>query len=172
MYLSTHSKLVSARFISAGVWCLLCILVISAPILASQARSIASSVLYFLFSGVCHQLPSRSFFICGFPLAVCHRCTGIYLGLFLGSLIVNRFIHRSPGERRVWALVFVTPLLLDVLLSHGGLWTGTSLTRFLTGLLFGNLLSSLFLRGIEEWMEEPPWRRLWICDLHLKGGSE
>ena len=31
----------------------------------------------------CHQLPDRSFHICGFQLPLCARCTGIFLGLVI-----------------------------------------------------------------------------------------
>src|SRR6056297_1218175 len=38
------------------------------------------------FQHLCHQLPGRSFEVGGVPLAVCHRCVGIYAGLLGGVL--------------------------------------------------------------------------------------
>ncbi len=33
---------------------------------------------------ICHQIPARTFFIDGYPLPLCARCTGIYLGALMG----------------------------------------------------------------------------------------
>ncbi len=37
-----------------------------------------------LFGQLCHQLPARSFWVAGQPMAVCIRCFGIYSGLLFG----------------------------------------------------------------------------------------
>jgi len=95
----------------------------------------------------------------GMPLAVCHRCCGIYLGLFLGSLMKNRWMHHSPVTRRGWVLAATIPLALDALLPYTGLWANTILSRFITGLWFGIPTASLLVRGIEEFLNEAPWQR-------------
>ncbi|OYT28749.1 MAG: hypothetical protein B6U94_08245 [Thermofilum sp. ex4484_79] len=41
-------------------------------------------LLYLLNSPFCHQMPSRSFFIAGFKMLLCARCTAIHTGLLLG----------------------------------------------------------------------------------------
>jgi uncharacterized membrane protein len=148
---------------------MLCALAVAAPVLTSSAHPDAAAAVYLGFSGVCHQIPARSFFIAGFPLAVCHRCAGIYLGLFLGALIANRGIHRTPAIRRAWVLAAIAPILVDVLASYLGIWSSMCLSRFLTGLLFGLPLSPLLVRGIEEFIAEAPWRRF-ACNPYPKGG--
>ena len=40
--------------------------------------------LFFLFSRLSSGMPERSFALMGLALAVCHRCSGIYLGLLPG----------------------------------------------------------------------------------------
>ncbi len=159
-----------ARTTLAGAWGVVCALILAAPILASHSCRAAASVIYLYFSFICHQIPERSFALSGYTLAVCHRCTGIYLGLFLGSLVENHFIHRSPRGRRFWVLAASAPLFLDVLLPYTGLWTSTCLSRFFSGLLIGNVISSLLVRGAAEFLSEAPWRRLAVGDSHLKGG--
>ncbi|MGZ7065839.1 MAG: DUF2085 domain-containing protein, partial [Candidatus Aminicenantales bacterium] len=54
-----------------------------APYLRSRSSG-AASFLYAVFAPVCHQIPSRCFHFRGFPLAVCGRCLGIYVGFFGG----------------------------------------------------------------------------------------
>ena len=159
-----------ARIMLAGIWGVICAAILAAPILVSHACPRAASVLYFCFSCICHQIPERSFMILGYPLAVCHRCFGIYIGLFLGSLIENRFVHKSPQARRFWVMASGVPLMLDVFLPCAGLWSNTNLSRFLTGLLFGSLISPILACGVAEFLNETSQRRWAIGDVHLKGG--
>jgi uncharacterized membrane protein len=168
MHVSIHRSSVLARAIMAGAWGIVCGLILAAPILMSHSCHSAASVLYLSFSWVCHQIPERSFALLGHPLAACHRCFGIYLGLFLGSLTENRFVYESLRARRFWILAASIPLLLDVLLNSAGLWTNTCFSRFFTGLLFGNLASPLLVRGVTEFLNEAPWRK--FVTAHLKGG--
>jgi uncharacterized membrane protein len=155
----TRSNFVSARSVAAGVWCTLCAIIFAPPVFASAGSPAAAAIIYVLFSPVCHQTPERSFALLGFPLAVCHRCCGIYLGLFLGSLMKNPWMHRSPVTRRRWILAATIPLALDALLPYAGLWANTGLSRFITGLWFGIPTASLLVRGIEEFLNEAPWQR-------------
>lgn len=138
------------RLLVAAFWGILWMLILGAPILASQSHFGLASWFYLVFSNVCHQMPDRSFFIANFPLAICHRCTGIYLGFILGSLFKNPFLYRSTVIRRVWILASTIPLIIDALLPFAGIGTGSAGSRFLTGLLFGTMLSSLLLHGIME----------------------
>ena len=164
MVLTMQSSYPLLRVLIAAGWSLLCILIIGAPILASRAYYAPASFIYLLFSNVCHQMPDRSFIFAGFPFAVCHRCSGIYLGLMLGTLFKNPFLNHSPGIRRAWVLVSIVPLLIDVLLAAAGIWPGSAASRFLTGLLFGTMLSGLLFQGIMELLANPQQR------LQLRGG--
>ncbi len=111
-------------------------------------------MLYALFAPVCHQDPGRSFAWCGHSWAVCHRCAGIYLGLFFTSLIPHElgFLLRPPARRRLWALSAAGALMLDSLAPLAGLWRNTAGTRFFTGLLFGIMLASLLVPGFAEFL--------------------
>jgi uncharacterized membrane protein len=112
--------------------------------------------LIFLFatgSVICHQLPERSFFVDGWQLPVCARCTGLYLsgaaGL-AGWLAVKLLRGWRPqtlppasaprntsggaitGPAR-WAmallLIAAAPTVVSYLTGVLGLWDGSNLTR-------------------------------------------
>jgi uncharacterized membrane protein len=165
-----RSNLVSARVIAGGACGALCALMVAPPILARHGCYVAAIACYFFFSCICHQRPERTFRLLGYPLAVCHRCSGIYLGLLMGSLFENPWIHRSPKARRYWILAASVPLAFDALAPFSGLWTNTSGTRFVTGLVFGIVTSSLLVQGIAELFTEAPWRRFALGDSNLRGG--
>ena len=167
---ATSSNPLSVRILVAGAWGVLCALILAPPILASHHFDGVAAGIYFCFSSICHQEPERVFRILDLPLAVCHRCSGIYLGFFLGALFRNSWLHRSPGARRNWILAAACPLVFDALAPYWGLWTNTSWTRFATGLVFGLLTSSLLVRGIAEFITEAPWRLFASGASRLQGG--
>jgi len=152
----------STRAILASGWGILCSLIVAAPILAAHSWHRAASVVYFFFSFLCHQIPERSFVLLGSPLAVCHRCSGAYLGMLIGCFVENHPMHRSARARRYWVLAAIGPVALDLAAPVAGLWTNTAFTRFSTGLLFGILISSLVVRGFREFLQEAHFR--WMRD--------
>ena len=62
-------------------------------------------------------------------------------------------MHRSPGIRRMWVLAGMIPLLFDWILQWTGVWKGTGVIRFSTGLIFGMTAAWLVVRGAEELLE-------------------
>jgi uncharacterized membrane protein len=168
MAVSKHTSSAVARFLLAGMWGILCAMILAAPILASQNCDKAASVFYLSFSSFCHQIQERSFSISGHSLAVCHRCFGIYLGFFIGSLIHADLFYRSLRSRRICILAAGIPMMFDVFLSYTGIWSGTGISRFLTGLLFGSLISPLLVRGLSELLYER--RMIGVLASHLKKG--
>ena len=121
--------------------------VLAAPFLA-EADSSLSKLLYQLFGSICHQQPERSFHLAGHPLAVCHRCFGLYLGFAVGLLAMPRlprlatFIEDHPKL----LLATTAPLLLDVVL----LGLNTPISRFSTGLLAGFPIALFCWRAAEQ----------------------
>lgn len=105
------------------------------------------------FSLICHRLPDRSFHLHGVALGVCQRDTGIFAGMFAGALIYPfvrpldlRIAHRAP-----WVLAAAAvPLVVDWSLTAFGLWANTSLSRSLTGLVFGIVAGVFLARGFVE----------------------
>jgi len=163
---------ISARAILAGIWGAVIIAALAAPLLFSGSFPTASFFTYLPFSFTCHQLPERSFMLLDHPLAVCHRCSGIYLGLFLGTLLSPLFNRISPRARRACIIsssdiptdtALISPrarraciisasalLALDAVIPLTGLWSGFTLCRFLTGFIFGASAAPFAVIGLEE----------------------
>lgn len=122
------------------------LLILSAP-LARAEEWAAAPWLYAFFGPICHQLPERSFAAFGEALAVCHRCSGLYGGFFLG-LLAWPFLP-AAGRRLLaaprWIVAFALPLLLDVA------WPGNlPPIRFATGLLAAFPVALLALAALEQ----------------------
>ena len=160
---------VSGRVLLMSIWGFFCALILAAPLLMTHAFPVAASKFYFPFSFFCHQNPDRSFMLGAYPLAVCHRCFGIYLGFFLGTLLKFRWVHGSVMLRRGSVLVAVLPMLLDFSLDFAGLWTGAPGIRFATGLIFGCLISPLLVQGLTELIADGSWRGFAVNTLPIKG---
>ena len=96
-------------------------------------------ILHAAYSKVCHQLPERSLWIQGHPMAVCARCLGIYLGYFAGLLVYplihNRLELRLPSPR--WLIVACMPIAIDFLGGYSGLFQNSLASRITTGLIAG-----------------------------------
>ncbi|MDR0842309.1 MAG: DUF2085 domain-containing protein [Acidobacteriota bacterium] len=147
---------VTARGMLAGIWGTLCLAAVAAPVLLANAHFVAAAACYVPFSRFCHQNPVRSFAILQYPMAVCHRCAGIYLGLFLGTVFaprVLRWSRKSLRMRRLLILAAVVPLALDALLPFTGLWRGMWQSRLLTGFVFGGLVAPLLVEALTELAE-------------------
>ncbi len=111
----------------------------------------AAPVLRAGFAPLCHQLVERSFVVAGVPFAVCHRCTGIYLGLVLGVLALPALRDRAQAWARHdrWLLLAsVLPVLVDWSGDVLGLWANTVGTRVITGVWFGIVAGFVFARSV------------------------
>lgn len=124
-----------------------CMLVVLPPFLPVGVRA----GLMQAFHAVCHQLPERSFHISGIPLAVCHRCTGIYAGLLVGALsfpLLSVFDETLWPRSRAALGLSLLPMAVDWTGDVLGLFTNTPLSRTLTGFAFGFVAAYLLARGL------------------------
>jgi len=125
--------------------------IVGAPWLWSRGLR-GAGFLYACFAPVCHQIPERSFFISGFPMAVCARCFGIYAG-FAGGLILYPF-RRGFSRLRLpplKALILVSaPIVLDTAANFLKIWDTRDVLRFLSGILWGTILPFYFITGLGE----------------------
>ncbi len=114
-------------------------LVLVAPLALARGYVTLSYVLYMVFHAVCHQIAERSFHVAGYALAVCARCTGIYVGFVLGALFypLMRSLKIRETPARVWLFVAALPTAADFTLGVLGVWGNTHLSRSLTGALLG-----------------------------------
>lgn len=100
----------------------------AAPLLAGQFPD-AAWALHRFFSGICHQIPERSFHLAGAAIPVCARCLGLYCGFAAGALTVRMRLGWQSlllNQPR-WIFLFWIPMALD-LLSNSTHWS-----RLLTG---------------------------------------
>jgi len=130
------------------------LLTILAPSLTQLLGSPLGAFAYLFFHPVCHQLPERSFQLWDTQLAVCQRCSGIYLGFWLGVLLLPCLTSISNGLlRRPWILGLCgLPLLINVLSSN------SPPDRFLTGLIAGFPVSVFVVIAAEQFFFRPARR--------------
>lgn len=134
-------------------------LIIAAPLLAA-ARNGWSVSIYQAFSFLCHQLPERSFFIGGHKLAVCSRCSGLYLGATVTLLFypLLRSLRVTHTPDRKWLFAAAVPLFVDFFLTFVGIWENTHTTRFVTGFIFGSVVVFYVMPGVVE-LSLRNWKR-------------
>jgi len=155
----THRPLILWLILIVGAILVLSAIVGAPLALASDHPAVALTI-YRGFSKVCHQIPERSFFIAGHPLAVCARCTGLYAG-FTATLLVYPLVgslKRTIAPARKWLLLATLPLAIDFSLTFFGIWENTHSSRLLTGALLGSVavfyvmpgVSDLALRGLRN----------------------
>lgn len=119
------------------------------PLLAKLGFALSAFAIFQFFSLSCHQDPARSFWIAGAPLAVCTRCTGIYLGAAAGAWV-------DAPRRTILALLAATALvsLLDYVAESAGIHGSWSLVRFALGGILGVGLSALLAASMRSSMPE------------------
>ena len=139
----------------AVLWCLALML---PPLLLSAGGGWAAvgAVLYQPFHRICHQLADRSFWICGAPLAVCMRCSAIYFGFLLGTVL---YLPASSAgialsNRRALLICSVVPMVVDVMVDVLGVQASTAATRVMTGLFFGIVVPFYIIPAAQEAVQE------------------
>jgi uncharacterized membrane protein len=106
-----------------------------APLLMTWGQTRAANVIYFVYQFLCHQMPSRCFYIGRFQVGLCQRDLAIYGGACLAGMLFAMVRDRTrPLPIPVW-LVLVAPLALDGITQLVGLRTSTWQVRTMTGLL-------------------------------------
>lgn len=126
-------------------------LIVLAPFFASRGFSMAG-LIYSVFSPICHQIPSRCFILFGYPMAVCSRCLGIYLGFFIGIVLfpfVQGFSKISVPKTEVFVLVTL-PIVVDTAGNFFSFWMTPGWFRLVLGAVWGFILPFFFIPGVWE----------------------
>ena len=126
--------------------------ILAAPVLRARGMLLASQVFYQGFHVACHQIAGRSFHLWGFPLAVCSRCFGLYVGVLAGIIIypLARGVWQRDMPGRAWLLLGVLPTGVDFALGFFGLWENTHWSRFSTALLAGLVTAFYIVPGVVD----------------------
>lgn len=127
-------------------------LIIGAPLAEAHAHRQLASTIYEAFSFVCHQIPDRSFHIAGHQFAVCSRCTGLYSGFAVATLLypLVRSLKSADAPRRIWLILAAVPLAVDFALGYLAIWPNTHVSRFTTGALLGSVAVFFIMPGLIE----------------------
>jgi uncharacterized membrane protein len=137
--------------IGAALWCALIVL---PPVIAASSDSLAgtAALLARFFRPVCHQLDDRALTLFGKPLAVCARCSAIYGAFLLGTLLYPLFrsVEKPVMPPRWLLIVALAPMLADVLPGMVGIHDVSTVTRVITGTIFGAVLPFVVLPAAIE----------------------
>lgn len=126
--------------------------IVIAPIAQAAGYTWLAQTIYLAFGPLCHQNPARSFFVHAHPFAVCARCTGLYGGFALATLVypLVRSLRSTNAPERRWLFVAAAPMALDVGLDISGVWHNTHFSRFATGVLLGATVVFYVVPGLVE----------------------
>ncbi len=141
-----------------GLYCLyLALCAILSPIMAHIHQYDLSAKLTALFMFNCHQRPERTFWIFGYPMALCARCFGTYLGCAV-SCFLELFNKLNINKNVIIALIIFS--FGDVLINFiiKGFNSG-NFVRFFAGICLGivivKIISYLFnLKGKNNEVKE------------------
>ncbi len=126
--------------------------ILLAPLADANNLDGISNPIYKFFSYICHQIPSRSFYLENHAFAVCSRCFGIYFGLLIGFIVYPFFRSLENIELlpRVWLFLAMLPMAIDWSLGFFGVWENTHWSRFLTGLILGAACAIFIVPALVE----------------------
>jgi uncharacterized membrane protein len=138
--------------LSVGLMLSIVACIVGAPIALASSHIKLGLTIYQAFSTFCHQLPERSFFIGGYPFAVCARCTGLYCGFTLLLMLypIVRPLRSASVPSPKWLYLAAAPLFIDFSLTFLGIWQNTHTSRLLTGLLLGGVAVFYVMPGLVE----------------------
>jgi uncharacterized membrane protein len=129
-------------WLTAGLAAVFCAGILLAPYLETHGARFGS-LLRLAYRPGCHQQGERCLDLGFGLLAVCARCTGLYVGGLIG-LVCAAATRRAPRPRPRWLLVAIVVNLMDVAAGIVGLSGLPNWPRFAIALPLG-LLCGLFL---------------------------
>ncbi len=109
--------------------------VLSAALLCTLAMAQGASVRWRLpFRALCHGIVARCLTLRGAPMPICARCSAIYAGLAIGSLLfAATWKWIDPRIMRVLLVLAAVPIGVDGITQAIGLRESTNFLRLATG---------------------------------------
>ena len=127
-----------------------CFFIVVTPLLAHLNYKFTSGFIYLFFSKICHQELERSFSILGKQFAVCVRCTGIYSGFLISTILYP--IIQKRGKALIpdirYFIFAIIPVSIDFSLGFFNIWQNTFISRFVTGITFGSIIAFFIIPGL------------------------
>jgi uncharacterized membrane protein len=148
----TSPWLVRVVTVAAALWTAGALLI---PLLEGSGRptfeTAGAVVRLLLYRPLCHQLPERCVLLADRPLAVCARCTGLYLGGAAGLVLMALPLARGwRGPGPLATLLAAAPTLLDAGIGHAGGRGLPNLPRLAVAVPAGLALGALLGRALSE----------------------
>jgi len=140
------------RSILAVVTMALAITAVLAPVLESLGWRLLPRLVYGFDSALCHQIPGRCLQISGYPVAVCARCFGGYVGFAAASLLFTARREFIPATRLIFGLAGLLGLA-DAGFQFAQLYDSGNLLRLATGVAPGlgsGMPVFMFVSAIEK----------------------
>ena len=95
---------------------------------------------------ICHQYPSRCFYIFGSNMGLCARCFTIYSTLTFYCIFFSFFdINLKFKSKWIISISLMMPLIIDGITQYYGFRNSSNVLRFITGVLAGSGLSILLI---------------------------
>lgn len=148
--MSKGGKIVYSIFFALiSIWCLLAL---ASPTLMALGQKEAGIGLWKILGFGCHQKADRSFYIFGWQMGLCIRCTAIYFSIWLGAILYP-LIRKKHFP--IWIiLVLIAPISIDILTDkYLGLRMSTNAIRFITGTPCGISLPYFIISGMTAILE-------------------
>jgi len=83
------------------------------PLAKAGGYPLIGELLFRLYTPLCHQLPERSFFVCGHQVGFCHRCVAMYSSIAAAGLVFGLLRRRiRPASLKLGGLLLL-PILID-----------------------------------------------------------
>jgi len=109
----------------------------------------AFPVLNDLYGKVCHQEISKTLEVNNYPLLVCARCSGIYFGAFIFS-IISLVTAEKFYQHKLLLPTIIVIVFIDVSISTLGLINYSKISAFTTGFLLGSVSFIYFYNALIE----------------------
>lgn len=107
-----------------------------APVMAHFQHFEISAQLTATYMYSCHQQPDRSFWLLGYPIALCCRCYGVYLSTAV-SCILSLYNRLNISYKTVVLLLILSAIDIYINYGMGKLNNTGNITRFIAGILLG-----------------------------------
>lgn len=109
-----------------------------APIMASLHQYNISAKLTETYIYSCHQQPDRSFWIFGYPMALCCRCFGFYTGVAITTVLAMF----NKLNINIKTFIFLSGLVIFDIVCNYFLKNNTgNIIRFFVGIIMGILFT-------------------------------
>ena len=124
-------------FVNSVSFVVLILPTLVAPAFLALGWIAPAQVIFAVYSTICHQMPSRSFFVFGEQMAFCQRQFAIHAAFFLFGMVYILFRRRLKSLPTWLAVVYSIPIAVDGFTQLFGWRESTWELRLVTGGLFG-----------------------------------